>query len=50
MSGVRLNILTPRRFVYVALTPEGRVQGKDKKWHWIEVRPVVVNAGGGTSG
>lgn len=31
MDGVRLNIRTPWRFIYVALTPSARVE---RKGHW----------------
>jgi len=37
MRGVRLNIRTPWRFIYIALTPEAKVADRDGKWHWIVV-------------
>lgn len=40
MAGVRLNIRTPWRFIYVALNPEARVYRgvwPDGKWVFISV-------------
>lgn len=38
MDGVRLNIRTPWRFIYIALTPGARIQKgrwQDNKWVYV---------------